>query len=453
MAERAVPTAGEARRTAAEAWIWGHPLLENYRTLHAQAIDPEAPAAGGFGRFRHHAAPLVPAGGDAAGPDVDTVRSVAWLDLRAEPWVLSVPATDRYHVLPVHDLDTVYVGFVGTRATGPGAGDYLVAGPGWTGSVPDGVTGVLRAATRLVGIVGRTRLAGPEDVPAVRALQERYRLRPLSAYTDTAAPHPPEEPLRPVVRPGETDPVAFFTALDFLLRFCPVLDADRALRARLAVLGVDGGGAFEPGALAPGLRAALEAGLADGRARLAEAVAATRRPAPLFGTRAEIGADPLRRAVAAHQGLYGLPEAEMWSSGRLRDPAGHGPPDGARRAYTIRFLPGQLPPARFFWSASLHGPPGGHLAENAMGRNAIVWNAIGRNAIGDRTPGIVYDDDGGLTLHLAHERPTDPKRAANWLPAPAGPFTAVLRLYGPDPSVLDGRWSPPLLTVPTGTGD
>ncbi|MFD4374448.1 DUF1254 domain-containing protein [Streptomyces sp. NPDC058486] len=431
MGERSVPTAEEARRTAAEAWIWGYPLLAAYRTLYAHAIDPYDPrSVGGFGRFRHDAEPSGPAVSDAAPPDHDTARSWAWLDLRAEPWVLSVPATDRYFVLPVQDLDTVHAGFVGARATGPEAGDFLIAGPGWTGTVPDGVAGVLHTATHLVGIPGRTYLAGPDDVPALRAVQQRYRLRPLSAYTDTAAPHPAEEPLWPVLREEETDTVEFFTLLDFLLGFFPALDTDRDLRGWLAALGVDGGGAFEPAALAPGLRAALEAGIADGRARLTEAVAARTHAAPLHGTRAELGTEPLRRAIGAHEGLYGLPAAEMWCGDVRFDPAGDGLPDGSRHAYALRFGPGQLPPARFFWSASLYGYG---------------------NAIGDRTPGVLYDDDGGLTLYVAHRRPADPKRAANWLPAPAGPFAVVVRLYGPDPSVLDGRWTLPPLTVDDGT--
>ncbi|MFB7365857.1 DUF1254 domain-containing protein [Streptomyces hydrogenans] len=440
MGERTVPTAEEARRTAAEAWIWGYPLLENYRTMYAQAVAPDDPGSVGFGRFRHHARTFTPADTDVVTPNNDTPCSWAWLDLRAEPWVLSVPATDRYHVLALHDLDTVHVGYVGSRTTGSGAGDHLVAGPGWTGSVPDGVSGVLHAATHLVGVLGRTHLAGPDDLPALREVQEGYRLRPLSAYTDTAAPHPAEEPVWPVWREEETDTVECLTVLDFLLGFFPVLDTDRELRARLAALGVDGGGEFEPAALAPGLRAALEAGIADGRARLAEAAGALTTSSHLFGTREEVGAEPLRRATGAHEGLYGLPEAEAWYGAWQRDPSGDGPPDGTRHAYTIRFAPGQLPPARFFWSVSLYGLPGRFFTENE----------IDRYSIGDRTPGLLYDDDGGLTLYLAHLRPTDPKRAANWLPAPAGPFTAVVRLYGPDPSVLDGRWTPPPLTVDDG---
>ncbi|MFK0229303.1 DUF1254 domain-containing protein [Streptomyces sp. NPDC090303] len=431
-------TPEEARRTAADGWVWGYPLLDNYRTMYAQAIDSDDPRyVGGFGRFRHYAEPFTPANTDVVTPNNDTPYSPAWLDLRAEPFVLSVPAVDRYYVLPVHDLDTAYVGFVGSRTTGQAAGHHLVAGPGWTGTVPEGITSVLRADTHLVGIMGRTYLAGPDDVPALRAVQERYALRPLSAYTDTAAPHPADEPVWPVWREEDLETVEFFTVLDFLLGFFPVLERERDLRERLAALGVSGTDTFEPASLDPGIREAVERGVADGRARLAKATAVTRVSTDLFGTREELGDDYIGRAVAADMGLYGLPSAEAWYGGWTADDHGDHPPNGHDRDHEVRFPPGQLPPARFFWSVTLYRLP----------ERLLVANEIDRYAIGDRTPGLVYDDDGGLTLHVSKGRPADPKRAANWLPAPDGPFTLVVRLYGPDPSVLDGTWRLPPLTA------
>lgn len=122
------------RATAAEAWVRGYPILQNYRTMYAQAVDDADPKyVGGFGVFRHYSQPFTPANTDVVTPNNDTPYSWAWLDLRAEPWVLSVPAEERYYVLPLHELDTVYAGFVGARATGPEPGDHLVAGPGWQG--------------------------------------------------------------------------------------------------------------------------------------------------------------------------------------------------------------------------------------------------------------------------------------------------------------------------------
>ncbi|MFF3497053.1 DUF1254 domain-containing protein [Streptomyces sp. NPDC002795] len=428
----------EARATATESWIWGFALLENYRTLYPQAIDADDPRyVGGFGHFRHYSRPFTPANTDVVTPNNDTPYSWAWLDLRAEPWVVSVPAVDRYYVLPFHDLDTSYVGYVGARTTGQEAGDYLVAGPGWSGAVPDGIAGVLRADTFLVGILGRTYLAGPDDVEDLQAIQERYGLRPLSAFLGRPSPPPADEPVWPVWREEDLASVEFFTLLDFLLRFFPVLDGERGLRDRLAALGVSGSGEFEPSALAPEIRTAVEQGIADARARLDAAKADTADSTHWFGTRAEHGDDYLTRAVGVDKGLYGLPAAEAWYAGWLQDDQGNRPPNAAAHDHTVHFAPGALPPARFFWSATMYRLP----------ERLLVDNPIGRYSIGDRTPGLVYDDDGGLTLYVQKDRPADPKQDANWLPAPDGPFTIAIRVYGPDASVLDGTWSMPTLSV------
>ncbi|MFD7453029.1 DUF1254 domain-containing protein [Kitasatospora sp. NPDC059827] len=431
------------RATAAEAWIRAHPLLRNYRALYTQALDDADPGyVGGFGVFRHTTRPAGPADTDAVTPDNDTLPSRAWLDLRAEPWVLSVPATDDYRALAVHELDTLPAGLIGSRTTGQDAGDFLVAGPDWQGEVPPGITGVIRTATRLVGVVGRTRLSGdtPADLTALRAVQEQYRLRPLHAYAGTPAPAPAPEPVWPVWRDEVPEGVEFLTFLDFLLGFFPPTDAlppaETALRGRLTDLGVDGRGEFEPAALPLEVRAELGRGIADGRARLTRAVAELRDSAGLFGTREELGGDFLRLAVAAELDPYGLPTEEVWYGRWAADSEGRRPPNAADRDHLIRFAPDALPPARFFWSVTVYALPGHRLVDNTLDRYSV----------GGDTPGLVRDPDGGLTLYLQHKRPANADHSANWLPAPDGPFAVVLRIHGPEAAVLDGRWQPPPLT-------
>ncbi|MEU6237901.1 DUF1254 domain-containing protein [Kitasatospora sp. NPDC047058] len=428
------------RATAAEAWVRGYPILQNYRTMYAQAVDDADPRyVGGFGVFRHYPQPFTPANTDVVTPNNDTPYSWAWLDLRTEPWVVSVPAAgDRYYVLPLHELDTVYAGFIGTRATGGEAGDYLVAGPGWQGEVPGGVKGVIRTATHLVGIVGRTCLAGsaPEAVEELKEVQQQYRLRPLHEYAGTAAPEPAPHPVWPVWRDEVMDTLEFFGFLDFLLGFFPGPAAEADLRGRLTDLGIDGRGEFEPATLPIGVRTEIERGIADGRAELDRAAAETTGSSGIFGTREQIGTAYLKQAVGAMKGLYGLPEAEAWYTGWETDSEGNRPPNASDRDYVLRFAPDGLPPARYFWSATLYALPD----------RLLVDNPLDRYSIGDRTPGLVHDADGGLTLYVQHKRPADAQHSANWLPAPDGPFVVVIRLYGPDESALDGRWTLPPLT-------
>ncbi|MGW6754098.1 DUF1254 domain-containing protein [Streptomyces sp. NPDC055006] len=410
-------------------------MVENYRTLYAQTVDHKDPRhVGGFGVFRHYSQPFTPANTDVITPNNDTPYSWAWLDLRAEPWVVSVPATERYHLLPFHDLDTTYVGYLGSRSTGGRPGHHLIAGPGWTGETPAGIDRVLRADTQLVGCLGRTYLAGPGDVDALRAQQRQYLMLPLSRFAGTPPPPPAPHTAWPVWQERVSTGIEFFALLDFLLGFFPVLPDHRELRARLAALGVGTGtGGFDPAALSPEARRALEQGIADGRARLTQAMAVSRGNKGLFGTRAELGNDDLARGVGAAKGLYGLPQDEAWYGTWQADSTGNHPPNGRDHDYLVRFAPGQLPPAEHFWSVTMYRLP----------ERLLVDNPVGRYSIGDRTPGLIRDPDGGLTLCLQHEEPGEAKMRANWLPAPEGPFVAVVRAYGADLSMTDGRWTLP----------
>jgi hypothetical protein len=103
-------------------------------------------------------------------------------------------------------------------------------------------------------------------------------------------------------------------------------------------------------------------------------------------------------------------------------------------SYEIRFSAANLPPhgSDGFWSITLY---------NAAG--SLVANPIGRYSIGDDTPHLVRGADGSLIIVVSASRP--PERKANWLPAPTGPFSLVLRVYDPTQQVLDGSWSPPVI--------
>ncbi len=113
---------------------------------------------------------------------------------------------------------------------------------------------------------------------------------------------------------------------------------------------------------------------------------------------------------------------------------GRGPGGGITRTCPLNILTAYPPPpVEAFWSLTMYDVP--HFF--------LVANDINRYSLGDRTPGIVYADDGSLTITLSHARPGDPTAAANWLPAPAGDFRPVLRMYEPAPEVLSQTYTVP----------
>lgn len=406
-------------------------MVENYRTLYEQAVDAaDHRYVGGFGVYRHYPQPATPQNTDIVTPNNDTPYSWAWLDLRAEPWVVTVPALDRYYILPFHDLYTTYAGYVGAATTGSDAGCYLIAGPRWDGSVPEQITGVVRAHTDFLGTLTRTELTS-DGVESLMAVQNSYDLMPLSRFAGAAAPPPAD----PVSWPrwdeqAMTKTPEFFALLDFLLQFAPVLPEDAESRAQLAALGIDGTGAFSLATLNSAELADLQAGLDDGIAELAARADKTASSFGLFGTADEMAGRYLDRDMGAMKGLYGLPASEAWYGGWLVDANGDRPT--GERTYTVTFTADQLPTVKFFWSATMYRLP----------ERLLVANPIDRYSIGDRTHGIRHNRDGSLVLTIAHDQPADP---ANWLPSPEGPFTVILRAYGGDERITSGQYRlPPL---------
>src|SRR4051812_27346758 len=185
------PSSDEVRAITKDAYIYAYPMLENYNTMYKQLAQPSGREyVGGFGKFRHYSQVYTPENHDVVTPNNDTPYSWAWLDLRAEPWVVSVPAVanQRYYVQQWVDLFTYNFAYIGSRTTGNGPGHYLFVGPNWKGEAPADIKQVFRSETDIVMTLTRTALNGPEDVAAVKAVQAGMKLQPLSEFTKTTPP-------------------------------------------------------------------------------------------------------------------------------------------------------------------------------------------------------------------------------------------------------------------------
>jgi hypothetical protein len=430
-------TPAEARAIAKEAWLYSFAPVSLYGTMHAQAIDTAAPSyVGGFNRFRHYDRLATPADTDIVTPNNDTPYSWAWLDLRAEPVVLSVPAVaERYYVNQWFDLYTHNFAYTGVRATGRAAGNYLFAGPGWDGTVPDGIDGVFRSETAFIGTLTRTGVDGADDIPAMKAVQTGYRLTSLSAFAGTPAPSGAPAVDWPADDKDALMGLGFIPILNALLRFMPTVPSEAEMFARFARIGIGAGRVFDASALDPAVRDALMAGVAEAAEEFQAKTKLEKTSMAMFGSRAQLGPDYIyQRAAGAALGILGNTKDEAVYASQQTGPDGNLLDGRVNRV--LRFAPGQLPPVNLFWSITMYGLPA----------RLLVPNPIDRYSIGDRTPGLKRDADGGLTIYLQAENP-GPDKASNWLPTPKGPFFFAGRFYGPKPEALDGRWTLPLLEI------
>src|SRR6478752_4359970 len=236
----------EAKDIAEEGFIYGLPLVMYYAVMQEFAVDRnsgqfKAP----FNEIKNLNHVATPADTAIITPNSDTPYSFIWMDLRAEPMVISVPAIEkeRYYAVQLIDGNTYNFGYIGTRATGTEPGDYLVVGPDWKGETPTGIKKVFQSTTPFPLALIRTQLFNPGDMPNVEKIQAGYKGQPLSAFLKQ--PAPPAAPKIDFV-PASTAGIRhnFFEYLDAALQFVPETARDKAVRAKLARIGVGPGRTF-----------------------------------------------------------------------------------------------------------------------------------------------------------------------------------------------------------------
>jgi hypothetical protein len=328
---------------------------------------------------------------------------------------------------------------LGSRTTGNDGGHFLIAGPGWKGDVPNGITKMIRSETELVIAVYRTQLFNPGDIGNVKAVQAGYKVQPLSAFLGQPAPRaaPAIDFIKPLTREEITKSPKIFQQLNFVLQFCPTHPSELELMGRFAKLDIGAGKTFDWDKFSPAIQAAVAQGIADAWADFAELKARAETgevsSGDVFGTREHLQNNYLYRMGGAVMGIWGNSAEEAMYPTYMVDADGQ-KLDGAHR-YTLRFAPGQLPPANSFWSLTMYELPASLLVANPINRYLLNSPML---------PDFVRDADGGITLYIQHESPGK-TREPNWLPAPDGPFNLVMRLYWPKPEALDGTWKlPPL---------
>jgi hypothetical protein len=432
----------EAQQIAKEAYIYGVPMVTVYSTLYAFSVDKGGPEyKGPFNSILNVARVFTPDDKAFVTPNSDTPYTFIGPDLRAEPMVLSIPAMDRnrYFVFQMMDLYTFNFDYVGTRTTGDGGGDFLIAGPNWKGPTPKGVKKVIRSETQLVNVVGRTQLLNPADLDNVKKIQAGYKLQPLSAYLGKAPPPAPPDVnwIKPIPPPEQRKSLEFLNQLSFLLQFAPTHPSETALRKRFAGIGIVPGKPFDVASLSDDRKAALLAGIAEGQKEIdARRASLGGKSADLFGSRAFLKNDYLTRAVGTQVGIGANSKQEALYPIYEKDADGK-PLDGSNGRYVLRYADGKFPPVNAFWSLTLYELPSQLLVKNPINRYLINAPML---------PNLKRDADGGLTIYVQNESPGADKEA-NWLPAPKGPFMLAARYYWPKSELLEGKWKSPAVQL------
>src|SRR2546423_1703064 len=436
------PTPAEARAIAKEAYVYGFPIVDNYRIQYGYFVDTKNPEyKAPWNQIHNTPRVYTPADTAIQTPNSDTPYSFVGMDLRTEPMVLTVPPIEkqRYFSIQLIDAYTFNFDYIGSRTTGNQGGSYLVAGPNWKGETPRGVKKVFRSETEFVFAVYRTQLFKPDDIDNVKKVQAGYKAQTLSAFLGQPAPKaaPAIDFIKPLSPAEEKTSPEFFNILNFVLQFCPTNPSEKALMARFAKIGIGAGKTMDASKLSPEMKAAVEQGVADAWAEFGGLVkefdAGKVTSGDVFGTREYLKNNYLYRMGAAVMGIYGNSKEEAMYPVYGVDSDGK-KLDGANR-YTLHFAKGELPPVHAFWSMTMYELP----------KSLLVANPINRYLINSpMLPELTRDADGGLTLYFQNESPGKDKES-NWLPAPKRPFIMYMRLYWPKAEAVEGKWTAPKL--------
>lgn len=420
---------------ATRAYVWGMPLMH-------QAELKDAFARGAAGRPTHPLNAFVhgrilagPENHAGVGLNNDTIYSLAWVDLQDGPIVMTAPDFGRrYYTFSMIFADTSAEQSLGQRTHGGQLPPIFIHGPGDAGQAPPGMVDV-PSATRFLLIAGRILVRSAAEYPAVHALQDRLALWSWKDWQMGNRRPAAMRAATPLTMAGEQlpDDLAFLARLNRVLQEWTVLPKDAAIIDSLRGLGIGPGLEFHPDRWSEAQKAAIETGFEAGR-RLVDArsreLGLQRNGWTINYRGPRFGSDYLLRAgVAKDQPNVAIPEEAIYPLARV-DASGSAL-DG-RHVYRIHFAAGLYPPVGAFWSVTAYDDKG-----------RMMPNAAARYSIGDRSPGLVHDADGGLTVLVAAALPPGVP-APNWLPVDRDrPFYLMLRLYQPSEEILLQRWMPP----------
>jgi hypothetical protein len=426
---------------ATDAYIFGYPLvtMEMTRRVITNVAEPVGTRApmGQIIKLRQYPNASFR---DVTAPNADTLYTTAFFDVGQEPWVFSTPDMQgRYFLMPMLDGWTTVFQVPGKRTTGTGPQTYAITGPGWKGTLPAGMK-EYKSPTSIVWLLGRIYCTGtPEDYAAVHKLQDECKLVPLSAYGKPYTPPPgkvdPSIDMKTAVREqvNRMDAVSYFTLLCQLMKTNPPSAADADQLAKFARIGIVPGQDFDPSKLkADFLKRVPEVAVDRIMIQFKINKAIKDENGWAFTTKTGIyGTDYLMRALITAIGLgANRPQDAVYPTSKVD--ADGSKYNGANK-YVMRFPKGHLPPVEGFWSLTMYDS-----------QYFFVNNPLNRYSISQRQD-LQTNPDGSTDLYIQKDSPGKDKES-NWLPAPAGEFILMLRMYWPtetDPSIINGTWTIP----------
>jgi len=275
-------------------------------------------------------------------------------------------------------------------------------------------------------------------------MQDKFKFKRLDGSDvvplDAASVPSTLEPLTALPSLDSSKPEDFWAIINREFTNNPPPPADKELVDQFAVVGIGPGQPADLSWLDPAVQKGLNRAVITGMKIVTSFADDITGGASINGwgySQANIGryaTDYLYRAGVTRMGLMANDPVEATYLSLYTDSNAQ-TLSGANK-YSIHFEADNLPPAKAFWSITIYDSK----------NYSLVENSIGRFSLGDRSPGLTFNDDKSLTLYVSYDT-TDEEHLSNWLPAPPEGFYLIMRIYIPENSVVEQTWAPPPLDL------
>ncbi|MEL4013726.1 DUF1254 domain-containing protein [Dryocola clanedunensis] len=405
-------------RVAQDAYVYGYSMDEAYKFFYETAVKTDTPM-NRFQNIRHLADDTYT---DHPTINNDTLHLQGWLDVSAEPVIISVPDMDkgRYWILHTMDMGHYTTSMIGSRTRGTKGGHFMFASRTWKGEVPASVTEVIRVDSDILKVMGRIMATSQEDTKTALNFMDDWNVRTLSAYLGQPGP---KATVHQWPDPAKTN---WMQRVNFVLCEGDMATADKKWIEQYKEVGVAPCKTDFTNEQLAAAKKGEELGSAHLKALLPKMTTST----GLLGTRAEL--QNQKRDMFAEGtliGQWGLPPEESVYLQALKGADGQSINGANGKKYRMHF---KAPNVSQFWSFTVYG------TDNML----MAHNEINRHSRGDRT--LKPGPDGMYTIDLSAKGDAN---NPNWLPIPEKDAYIIMRLYGPDKQILDGKYPMPTLEV------
>jgi len=456
-------TATEAKQIAIDTYKYGLMQAIFYGTRYNYTQKEESHLYTGLNRWFlvNDGKPITADNKVVVTPNATVGYGFCYLDLQKEPMVIEMPEIDdRYFSVQFMDQYGIFYMLRGNQFNGTKAGRYLLVGPDYKGEIPSGFVAVDIIQAPSNAAAGMLRIArlnptNEADNKRVSKLFSESTITPYSQWKangNKGVKRKNKDKIKAnyatfqrmseigVAQVDEQNGEDFFNYMGLVLNdpgLTLMNDSykENAMLERMTKINLGKGLDFEMSDFEPEIQNALKEGFKEGFKQIrasSETMLVAMNDWRVVKNSGDFDTNYMARAWMADFGYLG-PDKNISHGAAMLFTSHDGELLTGEKKYTITFDTKDFPPVDQWWSIPIYDKDG-YFVANELNRYTINNYMLNQ---------LHVDNNGKITIYIQNEKPTDPLKVQNWLPAPNGDFRLTPRFYGPEQPLIDGRYNMP----------